>query len=113
MTRVLERLEETPGYVPGETPVVLLGFLPSSTVAMVRPGFERISQYQGMRSTYADAYERSHAWYLRSLLGWNIRVVPWEEAAELQETELAQRIPLFPDEECVQIIDGIAFVRLS
>lgn len=113
MTRVLERLEETPGYVAGETPVVILGYLPSSAVAMVRPGFERISQYQGMRSTYADAYERSHAWYLRSLLGWNINLVSWEEAVRWQETELAQSIPGFPDEGCVQMIDGTVFIRLS
>lgn len=113
MTRVLERVEETPGYAVGETPVVILGYLPSSKVAMVRPGFEEISRYQGMRSTYADAYERSHAWYLRSLLGWNINLVSWEEAGDWQKTELAERIPLFPAEGCVQIIDGIMFVRLS
>ena len=113
MTRVLERLEETPGYVAGETPVVILGYLPSSAVAMVRPGFERVSQYQGMRSTYADAYERTHAWYLRSLLGWNVNLVSWEEAWAWQRTELAQGIPGFPDEECVQMIDGMVFIRLS
>ena len=93
--------------------MVILGYLPSSAVAMVRPGFEQVSQYQGMRSTYADAYERSHAWYLRSLLGWNVNLVPWEEAVRWQKTELAQSIPGFPDEECVQMIDGIVFIRLS
>ena len=113
MTRVLERLEETPGYVAGETPVAILGYLPSSNMAMMRPGFEEISQYQGMRSTYADAYERSHEWYLRSMLGWNIRMVPWEECVRWQKTEKAQEIPLFPAEDCVQMIDGIVFIRLS
>ena len=66
-----------------------------------------------MRSTYADAYERSHEWYLRSLLGWNIRMVPWEECVRWQKTEKAQEIPLFPAEDCVQMIDGIVLIRLS
>lgn len=112
MTRVLERLEEKEGYVPGETPVVLLGYLPASKMAMIRPGFEAVSEYQGMRSTYADAYERSHAWYLQTLLGYRINLVDWETSLAYSKEEAMQEIPGFPDADCVQIIDGIAFVCL-
>lgn len=113
MTRVLDRLEATPGYVPGETPVVLLGYLPSSRLSMVRPGFERVSQFQGMRSTYADAYEASHPLYMHALLAWPINLVTPEEARVWQESELADSLPGFPCEGSIQIIDGTAFVRLS
>ena len=77
MTRVLDLLEEEESYVPGETPVVLLNYLTASKVAMIRPGFEDISEFQGMRSTYADAYDRSHAWYLQTLLGYRVNLVRW------------------------------------
>ena len=113
MTRVLDRLEATPGYVPGETPVVLLGYLPSSKLALVRPGFERVSQYQGMRSTYADAYEASHPWYMDFFLGWPVNLVTPDEARAWQNSELSESLPGFPSEGCIQIIDGMAFVRLS
>lgn len=113
MTRVLDLLEEEESYVPGETPVVLLNYLTASKVAMIRPGFEDISEFQGMRSTYADAYDRSHAWYLQTLLGYRVNLVRWEVSMDYTKDPITQDIPAFPDPDCVQIIDGIAFVRLK
>ena len=113
MTRVLNLLEEEEGYVPGETPVALLNYLTASKVAMVRPGFETVSEYQGMRSTYADAYDRSHAWYLQTLLGYRVNLIRWEVSMDYAKDPITQDIPAFPDPDCVQIIDGIAFVRLK
>lgn len=113
MTRVLNLLEREEGYEPGETPVVLLNYLTASKVAMIRPGFEDISEFQGMRSTYADAYDRSHAWYLQTLLGYRVNLIRWEVCMDYTKDPITQDIPAFPDPDCVQMIDGIAFVRLK
>lgn len=60
-TRILDQAEQTTGYVPGETPVVVVGMLPSSSVSMERPGFESLADHQGVRYTYAAAYEDANA----------------------------------------------------
>ena len=113
MTRILDRAEQTEGYIPGETPVVLLGFLPSSMVAMERSGFEEISHVQGMRYTYAAAYETSTYWYLQMALGEPINLVSHEERQRLSQSEAAKSLPLFPNEGCCRMIDGRLYIRIS
>lgn len=111
MTRVLSEAERVEGYVPGKTPVAFFGYLPSSKVSMVRPGFEAISAYQGMKSTYAPYYVHANAWYFSMLLGYPLNVVDTNgmEGAE----EIAQRLGQFPDEGYIQLIDGVLYIRLS
>ena len=38
MTRVVDRIEQVEGYIPGETPVKFLGDIQRSKLAMTRPG---------------------------------------------------------------------------
>ena len=113
MSRVLDRAERTQGYVPGETPVVLIGMLPSSAIAMERPGFESVAQAQGMRYTYSAAYETSNYWYLRMALGEPINLVSHEERARLSADPLAASMPAFPAQGCCQMIDGTLFIRIN
>lgn len=111
MTRVLGEAERVEGYVPGQTPVVIEGILTSSKAAMVRPGFEEISRYQGMRSTYATFYARSYEWYFPMALGYPLRLTGEEDVPGAKE-RLAQ-MPQFPQEGYIQMIDGVLFIRLS
>lgn len=113
MTRILDRAEQTQGYIPGETPVVLLGFLPGSMVAMERSGFEDIAHVQGMRYTYAAAYETSTYWYLQMALGEPINLVSHEERQRLSQSEEAKSLPPFPNEGCCRMIDGRLYIRIS
>ena len=112
MSRLLDRAERTQGYLPGETPVVLVGMLPSSAIAMERPGFEALSKAQGMRYTYGAAYETANYWYLEMALGEPIRLVSHEERMRLSETEAAKNLPAFPEDGCCQMIDGMLYVRI-
>lgn len=113
MSRLLDRAEQTEGYVPGKTPVVLIGMLPSSSLAMERPGFEEIARVQGMRYTYAASYETSTYWYLQMALGEPINLVSHEERRAL--TARAEEISLtaFPQEGCCRMIDGHLYLRIN
>lgn len=42
---------------------------------MERPGFESLADHQGVRYTYAAAYEGANAWYLRMILGSRVQFV--------------------------------------
>lgn len=111
MARVLDRAEQTQGYIPGETPVVLIGMLTSSPIAMERPGFETVAKAQGMRYTYGAAYETSNYWYLQMALGEPINLVSHKERRKL--TRSAPDLAAFPKEGCCQIIDGYLYLRLN
>lgn len=111
MARVLDRAEQTQGYIPGETPVVLVGMLTSSSIAMERPGFETVSKAQGMRYTYGAAYETSNYWYLQMALGEPINLVSHKERRKL--TGSAPDLSAFPKEGCCQMRDGYLYLRLN
>ena len=113
MTRVLKRADQVEGYIPGETPVCMLGYLPSSKVGFVRPGFESLSNLQGMRYTYAAAYETSNVWYVQMILGYPVNFVSMQEQQAYQYSGISSRMPAFPDADCCQLIDGVLFIRLN
>ena len=113
MTRVLDRIEQTEGYVAGETPVVLVGILPSSTISMTHPGFEPLEGYQGARYTYAASYESATRWYLKMALGARVNLAE-NDAALIQSAQPEiSSLTLFPDTQCCQIIDGVLYIRLG
>ena len=112
-TRILDQAEQTKGYVPGETPVVVVGMLPSSSVSMERPGFESLADHQGVRYTYAAAYEGANAWYLRMILGSRVQLVENRVMRALSDSPEAQAMPCFPSEGFCQMIDGMLYIRLS
>jgi len=113
MSRLLDRAEQTEGYVPGETPVVLIGMLPTSLISMERPGFEDIARVQGMRYTYGASYETANYWYLQMALGEPVNLVPHEERVLLTSHPEALALPRFPQEGCCRMIDGYLFVRIN
>lgn len=110
MARLLDRAEQTQGYVPGETPVVLISMLPSSAISAERPGFETLAKAQGMRYTYGAAYETSNYWYLQMALGEPINLVSHPQRVELSKN--AANLPHFPSEGCCQMIDGYLYLKL-
>jgi len=113
MSRLLDRAERTQGYVPGETPVVLIGMLPSSAISMERPGFETLAKAQGMRYTYGAAYETSNYWYLTMALGEPINLVSHEERMRLSASEPAKFMPAFPQDGCCAMSDGMLYIRIN
>ena len=113
MTRLLDQAERTEGYIPGETPVVLMGMLPSSAISMERPGFEQIAKAQGMRYTYGASYETGNYWYLEMALGEPIRLVSHEERVRLSALPQAAALPAYPAPGCCRMIDGYLYIRIQ
>lgn len=113
MSRLLDQAERTQGYLPGETPVVLMGMLPSSSISMERGGFEQIARAQGMRYTYGASYETANYWYLQMALGEPVNLVSHQERMRLSEQPQAQSLPAFPQAGCCAMIDGHLYIRIN
>mgnify|MGYP004528428371 FL=1 len=112
-TRIVELAEHTEGYVAGETPVVLIGMLPSSSVSMERPGFEPLSGHQGARYTYAAAYEGANYWYFNMILSQHVNLADNDTMRAISASPEAQAMPRFPAEGCCQMVNGMLYIRLS
>ncbi|MBQ7486819.1 MAG: glucosyltransferase domain-containing protein, partial [Clostridia bacterium] len=111
VTRILEDAGNIPGYVPGVTPVQIVGYLPSSTISMVRDGFEDLNPLQGAKYTYAAAYEISTVWYVQQILGSSM-VFPEEPGAWWRRVGSSiDSMPYYPEPGYMQLIDDILVIH--
>jgi len=113
MTRVLDRMEQTEGYVINETPVVIIGLLEDSDLAVGHSGFAYINA-AGMTSDFSVTYLATYGTYFRDILGYPIELILDEDTinayTSLQEV---QSMPAFPETGSCIMIDGVLVIKLS
>lgn len=112
LTRVLERADSIEGYEPGVTPVVFEGALFNSPLAMQRPGFERTNTFFGSDNLYAISTEYYAPYYIRQILGHSMNVddsLIWSYG----NREDVRRLPVYPAEGSIQMIDGVLVIHLG
>ena len=113
MTRIVDRIEQTEGYQPGVTPVVILGSVSDSTIAMARPGFSHLYGMFGAEYNYATTYEETLIWYFRDVLAQPLNLISETERLTLSQRGDFRALPAFPAAGCCQMIDGMLVIRLS
>lgn len=108
-TRVIDRLEETEGYIPGETPAAIVGSLDFNTIiSRERTGFQHLHGKGAVSSNYSVTYamETYPDRYLNYPMIWNT-------STDFASMEEVQNMPIFPAAGCTRMIDGTAVIRLS
>lgn len=113
MSRVIDRIEQTEGYVPGETPVAFIGTLFDSPLAMARPGFEPLSSLMGSNNLYAITSEDYFPWYIQQVLGYPMQILSEPDRVQMAFREDILALPIFPEDGCCQMIDGTLVIRLG
>ena len=111
MTRVLDRLEQTEGYVVGETPVAFVGSLDASQLNQEKPAFAYMKRFNGSEENYAITFGDTYWMYMRDVLGYPI--VQAEDAERIARQEAAAAMPCFPEKGSVALVDGVAVVKFS
>ena len=110
--RILSDANEIPSYVPGETPVLIIGYLPSSRISMVRDGLEDLNPLQGARYTYAAAYETSTKWYLQQICGSSIRFLDDFDSWGHRWGPEIKSMAAYPVSGYIQMIHGVLVINL-
>lgn len=109
ITRVVERIERTEGYVPGETPVAFVGCLSSDPlINKTVPEFKKLAGYTGMWNNYADTGRTIS--YIQNYLNYPII---WDNSKDFSSMEEVQKMPVFPTAGSVQMIDGTVVVKFE
>jgi len=114
MTRLLDRMEQTPGYVPGETPVLVIGRLDNGPLSTPRAGFSHISGV-GSDYNFAVTYYDTFRWYCEEILGYTIQMAPQSVRNEQEkhpDPEI-EAMPVFPAKGSVKMQKNRLVVRLS
>lgn len=111
MTRVVDRIKQVEGYIPGETPVEFLGDILRSQLAMTRPAFAHLGSLTGTEENYAITYADTFWMYLEDVMGYPIK--RFREAKNEEQERVTDDMPCFPDKDSVQMVDGVVFVKLA
>ena len=110
VNRVIDRLEQLERYEPGETPVYFTGSLQESPLLEPRAGFEHLND-TGFWSEAAVTYDVSA--YMEEVLGYPVNLLAEPEAAALLPASALDEMGAFPSRDSVQMVNGVAVVRLS
>ena len=115
VVRMIDRIEQTDGYVVDQTPVVIIGSLEDSVFSMERSIFDStINQGVGLNSNFSvGSYSNFYAYFNR-ILAYPINMVTdidqideWEQRVEVKG------MPAFPAEGSCKIIENVLVIKLS
>lgn len=113
MTRIVARMETIEDYIPGETEVVFVD-LPDY-LNEVMPGFKDYWNVTGMTKSdmiYVGARDRYQA-YFDYMMGLPILLADENTWNASDHMEAVQRMPVYPANGSMQMIDGVLFVKLG
>lgn len=115
MTRVIDRVEQTEGYDPGYTPVAFVGSLYNSPLAMERSGFGYLvkNKEENTNNYYAMSSEEFYPYYFWQILGYPFNMVGEFERYHISTKPEVRSMPVFPQQGCCQIIDGVMVVKVG
>lgn len=116
MTRVLDRLEQQEGYIPGETNVAFVG-IGSGMGKLAEYG--SVSNLIGMefnssiaKDTSLPAYNCYRA-YFQYVLNYPINLCDDGIREELGDSEEVAQMPTFPDPGCIRKINNVFVVKMG
>ena len=110
MTRVLYQMEQTEGYVPGETKIALIGSLENSDAVIEKPGYA-----SGGTIDYeiSIVYYKNYRMYLTNIMGYPINLAEQEEAERIGQEQSIREMPAFPYPGYTKMYGDTLVVKLS
>lgn len=109
-TRIVDRIEQVDGYVPGYTEVAIIGSLNNSLINKGREGYPTGT---GVGGSFSVTYYSTYIKYFNDVLGYNINLLDAYESDEISDNQIIKEMPSFPNKECTKLIDNVVVVKLS
>lgn len=116
MTRVLDRIETTEGYIPGETMVVPVGDLNKSSIQQSGDWgkeWSDVPRSADTRSHFTVSFYGSFINYFRFYLGYPIKIGSQVISSEYASRQEVIDMPSFPRAGCCKMVDDVLVLKLS
>lgn len=111
---IMAKVQDLPGYVEGETPVVFSGDFTDSNFTYHNDLLRQYEEGDTGLSGSAITYDGTIKWWFANIMGSGARVVNTQ--AELDawaENPAVQAMPSYPASGCIAMVDGAAVIKLS
>ena len=112
MTRIVDRIEQTPGFDAANNRVAIIGDFVKSPLSKSRPGFERVSGV-GICCNYAPTYYQTFDKYFAYILGYPIALISEDEAKKLARLPEVRVMRSFPAIDSCKVINKVMIVKIS
>ena len=107
MVRVIDRLEQAEGYVPGETPIAVVGLITSS------PFYKWMDGFEDVRGRTPDAYTASwddaYYLYLENVLNYPVK----RSYLTKDDQAAVDAMPTFPSDGCCAFIGDTLVIKIG
>ena len=113
MTRVLDRLESTEGFRPGQTKVTFYGSIEKGPLSVPHEGFERLSSFEAAAGNFSVTEEELNTDYFWQILGYPVNALSDFERETLRKQMDLSILKPFPDKDCLEWVNDVLVVKLS
>lgn len=108
MTEIMTQVEELDNYVPGETKVTFVGYMPD--IVETVPGTDRVDGITGAGKASAITYEETYEAYFKNVL---LRDVNLSFQSDVQNSKEVEEMPSYPQKGYVMMLEDIVVVKLE
>ena len=114
VTRMLGHIEATEGYIPGETPVLLIGNLEKNAIFSENYSeFESLNSIMQLSPNVSITYDGTQNQFFRYIMNTKVKSLPEKDAASITNQELTKGMPVFPQNGSCRMFNGVMVVKLS
>ena len=111
---IMGKVQDLPGYVEGETPVVFSGDFQDSAVTYRNDLICQYADEEMGLSGSAVTYDGTIKWWFANIMGSGTKVVNTQKELDTwAENETVQAMPDYPEEGSIAMVDGAAVIKLS
>lgn len=111
---IMAKVEDLPGYVQGETPVVFSGDFTDSNFTYHNDLLRLYEEGDTGLSGSAITYDGTIKWWFANIMGSGAKVVNTQAELDVwAENPAVQAMPSYPASGCIAMVDGAAVIKLS
>lgn len=111
---IMAKVEDLPGYVEGETPVVFSGDFTDSNFTYHNDLLRLYEEGDTGLSGSAITYDGTIKWWFGNIMGSSAKVVNTQAELDVwAENPAVQAMPSYPASGCIAMVDGAAVIKLS
>ena len=108
--RLLDRIEQTPGYYPG-IPIAMIGVVGNESYPLTDITIDVTSNMIGMNGDVLLYTGDNYKSFIRHYLGAELNILPAEVMSEIYYSEEYRVMDSFPGENSTKVVDGILYVK--
>lgn len=108
--RLLDRIEQTPGYYQG-IPIAMIGVVSDESYPMTDITQDVTSNMIGMNGDVLLYTGNNYELFIRNYLGATLNILPPEVMEEIYYSEEYRAMDSFPGADSVKLVDGVIYVK--